>query len=282
MKPKPRRRRKKRGGTKLDAKAFGARIEAATREAGYEIESRDGLELYVIPHDQPMRCDLQIMYSAYENSPHRLDDIVQSHLEALGRVPPAPLPPTEEEAAQALLPMLNQAQFLDAVEQREAPPPVHRPFIAGLIVTYVFDFPHHRAYINDDILAKMTKGPDATFDMIHEYALENLRLRTTSKDYEMHGQRDDTLIVCETGDGYAATRVLLPDLMEKWATRIPGRMLIGIPNRDFLIAFSDRDPKQVAAIAKQVRTDAGKFDHPLCADLLIWRDGRIREYRPKQ
>jgi len=282
MKPKPRRRRKKRGGKKLSPEAFGARIEAATREAGYEIERRDGLDLYVIPHDQSMRCDLRIGYSAYENSPQRLDDIVQVHLNSLGRVPPTPPPPTEEEAARSLLPMLNHARFLDAVEQQDAPPPVHRPFVAGLIVTYVFDFPHHRAYIDADMLDKMLSGPDATFDTIHEYALENLRQRTTSEDYEMHGLHDDTLIACETDDGYAATRVLLPDLMEKWAARIPGRMLIGIPNRDFLVAFSDRDPAHVAAIAKQVRRDAGEFDHPLCADLLVWQDGRIREYRPKQ
>jgi uncharacterized protein YtpQ (UPF0354 family) len=86
------------------------------------------------------------------------------------------------------------------------------------------------------------------------------------------------MVVCETRDGYAATRVLLPDLMATWAERIPGRMLIGIPNRDFLIAFSDRDPAHVATIARQVRRDAAQRDHPLCADLLLWQNGRIREY----
>ena len=80
----------------------------------------------------------------------------------------------------------------------------------------------------------------------------------------------------------SATRILLPDLMEKWAGRIPGRMLLGIPNRDFLIAFSDRDPAHVAAIAGQVRRDVKERDHPLCADLLVWQGGRVREYRPKQ
>ena len=70
--------------------------------------------------------------------------------------------------------------------------------------------------------------------------------------------------------------------MAKWAKRIPGRMLIGIPNRDFLIAFSNRNPAHVAAIAGQVRRDAVEQDHPLCADLLVWQDGRVREYQPKQ
>ena len=282
-KRKPRRKRRKHSGEKLDAEAFGACIEAATREAGFEIERRDGLDLYVIPHDQPMRCNLRIAYSAYENAPNRLDEIVQVHLGSLRRVPPTPPPPTEEEAARSLLPMLNPAVFLDAVEHRNAPPLVHRPFVGGLVITYVFEFPHHRAYINDEIMSKITSGsPETGLDEIHEYALENLRYRTKRRDYEMHGRRDETMISCETDDGFAATRVLLPEMMEKWASRIPGRMLIGIPNRDFLIAFGDRDPARVAALAEQVRRDAAERDHPLCADLLVWQDGRIREYQLKQ
>ena len=276
-----RRSRRKRARKKLDLESFAAHIEAATRDAGFEVEKRDGLDLYIVRHGEPMRCDLNTAYSAYQLSPHRLDEIVQAYLEALRSVPPTPPPPTEEEAAEALLPMLNPAWFLEEMEQRGVPPPVHHPFVAGLVVTYVFDFPHHRAYINDDMLAQMMDSPEITFDVIHEYALENLRKRTTSQVYETHGLRDKTMIVCETHDGYAATRVLLPDLMAKWAGRIPGRMLIGIPNRDFLIAFSDRNPSHVAAIAGQVRRDATKRDHPLCADLLLWQDGQIREYRLK-
>lgn len=263
----------------LDLEALTAHLEAATQQAGYTVVKREEGVLYVVVHDEPMRCKLDISYQAYLNSPHRLDDIVEAHLEALRSVPPPSPPPTEKQAAEALLPMLNRPELLEQTQQQDAPPPVHRPFVAGLIITYVFDFPHHRAYVNEDMVAKMMAGPETTFDMIHEYALHNLRLRTTSRDYQTHGLYDKTMIVCETRDGYAATRVLLPDLMATWAERIPGRMLIGIPNRDFLIAFSDRDPAHIAAIAGQVRRDAAKRDHPLCADLLLWQNGRIREYR---
>jgi uncharacterized protein YtpQ (UPF0354 family) len=279
MRRGPRRKRKKKV---LDSESFGAHIEAATRQAGFEIEKRDGLDLYVVRHGKPMRCNLDKVYSAYQFSPHRLDDIVQAHLEALRSVPPPSPPPTEKEAAESLLPMLNPAWFLEEVERQGGVSPVQRPFVAGLVVTYVFDFPHHRAYINDEIMAKIMSSPDTTFDEIHEYALENLRKRTTSQVYETHGLFDQTMVVCETRDGYAATRILLPDLMEKWAGRIPGRMLLGIPNRDFLIAFSDRDPAHVAAIAGQMRRDVKERDHPLCADLLVWQGGRVREYRPRQ
>ena len=279
MRRKPPRKNR---GKRLAPESFAAHVEAATKQAGFVVEKREGLDLYVVLHGEPVRCNLDKVYSAYQLSPHRLDDIVQVHLDALSRVPPSPPPPTEEEAAESLLPMLNPAWWLEAVEQQGGKPPVHRPFVAGLVVTYVFDFPNHRAYVNASILARMMASPESTFDAIHEYALENLRKRTTSRDYKTHGLRDKTMVVCETRDGYAATRVLLPDLMAKWARRIPGRMLIGIPNRDFLIAFSDRDPAHVTAIAGQVRHDAAQRDHPLCADLLVWRNGRIGEYHPRQ
>jgi uncharacterized protein YtpQ (UPF0354 family) len=265
----------------LDLDAFMAYVEAATRRAGYDVVKREEGILHVVVHDEPMRCDLDTIYQTYLNSPHRLDDIVEAHLSALRQVPPPPPPLTEKEAAEALLPMLHRAEWLKHVQRQDAPRPVHRPFVGGLIITYVFDFPDSRAYVNEDILAKMMAGPETTFDMVHEYALENLRRRTTSRDYQTHGLYDKTMVVCETRDGYAATRVLLPDLMATWAKRIPGRMLIGIPNRDFLIAFSGRDLAHVAAIARQVRRDAAQRDHPLCADLLLWQQGQIREYHLK-
>ncbi len=278
-------RKRRRKSELLDLEAFTAHLAAATQQAGYEVVKREAGVLHIVVHGEPMRCKLDISYQAYLNSPHRLDDVVEAHLSALGQACPEPCrrvpppPPTEKEAAESLLPLLNRPELLEYVQRKDAPPPVHRPFVAGLIVTYVFDFPHHRAYVNENILAQMMAGPETTFDMIHEYALENLRLRTTSDVYHTHGLRDKTMVVCDTHDGYAASRALLPDLMATWAERIPGRMLIGIPNRDFLIAFSDRDPAHVAAIARQVRRDAAERDHPLCADLLLWKDGRVREYR---
>jgi uncharacterized protein YtpQ (UPF0354 family) len=164
-----------------------------------------------------------------------------SFRDACGGATHFPPQPTEKKAAESLLPLLNQAQWLNRARRKEIVPPAHRPFVAGLIVTYIFDFPDYRAYVNEDMVAKMMDQPETTFNMIHQYALENLRRRTTGQSYKTHGLGDKTMITCETGDGYAATHILLPDLMATWAERIPGQMSIGLPNRDFLIAFNDRD-----------------------------------------
>ena len=51
-------------------------------------------------------------------------------------------------------------------------------------------------------------------------------------------------------------------------------------NRDFLIAFSDRDPQHMAAITSQVRRDARRREHALTPELLVWQAGRIRALDP--
>jgi uncharacterized protein YtpQ (UPF0354 family) len=88
------------------------------------------------------------------------------------------------------------------------------------------------------------------------------------------------MITCETQDGHAATSILLPELVEGWARRIPGQLLIGIPNRDFVIAFSDRHPAGVHALARQVQQDARQRQHPLSSRLFTWQNGQLREYQP--
>ena len=76
--------------------------------------------------------------------------------------------------------------------------------------------------------------------------------------------------------------------MEKWQKKIPGNMLIGIPNRDFLIAFSDRHNGR-EGIKRQIRRDFRRKEYGLTPNLLVWGNslpprksgGRIREFQPK-
>ncbi len=232
----------------LNLKRFAAHIETATRKAGFTVAGREGTTLTVILHNQPVRCNLETIYQAYQNAPDRMDNIIAAHLSALGQVPPPPPPPTEAEAANSLLPMLQSQQWAAETQKADTPLPVQRPFVTGLTITYVLDMPQYRVYVNQDMMSRFTAQAEVSPDDIHEAALENLRQRTSSSHYQMHGLGDKTLAVCETDDGFAATRILLPELMTAWAERIPGRMLIGIPNRDFLIASSDRDPAQVQAM----------------------------------
>lgn len=265
--------------TPLDRNEFFDHVEAATRQAGHVIQKRDGMVLILEMQGQPMRCDLQRLYGVYQLQPDRLDDIVAAHLAALGQADQPTPPLSEKQALESFLPLLNPRAWLDAVRQQGAEPPVHRPFVADLVINYVFDLPQARAYIQQGTYDELLSAPEATPDVIHEMALANLRQRTSPRDCKTFGMGDQTIVVCDKRDGFAATRILLPELMATWAERIPGRMLLGVPNRDFLIAFSDRDPQQVAAMAQQVRRDAAQREGGLTKDLLMWHKGRVVAHR---
>jgi len=264
----------------LDLEHFTAHIEAATRKAGIPVEKREGSLLWVKLHNNTLRCNLTTIYQAYQASPHRLESIVQAHLAALKKMPAVPLPPSEKEAAQSLLPLLQQASWLAQKKQSGATAILHQPLVKGIIITYVFDTPVHRAYLNEGMAQQIVGDDQGKLDALHAYALNNLRLRVVDYKMIVLGTGRERLITCETQDGYGATTVLLPDMMEKWADQIQGQMLIGVPNRDFIIAFSDQHPSGVETIARQVRRDATKRQNPLLSRLLLWDNGTIREYSP--
>jgi uncharacterized protein YtpQ (UPF0354 family) len=268
----------------LKLNTFTKQLKTATQQAGFAVAGQEGAVLHIILHDQTVRCDLTPLYQAYQNAPERLDDIVRSHLAALQQVPPVSTPPTEAEAAASLLPMLQQQQWIQQSSKRGALPLATRPFTANILVSYVFDLPQYRAYVNMETMARMAQGPGAApacagVDAVHDYALENLRRRTSAQTYQTHGIGDKTMIFCETDDGFAATRILLPELLETWHGRIPGNMLLAIPNRDLLLAFSDRHPGKTAVV-RQIRRDHQRHQHPLFANLLMWEKGQVKEYRP--
>lgn len=265
--------------TPFDRNLFVDHVAAATSAAGYVIQKRDGMVLTLEMQGQPMRCDLKRLYDVYKLQPERLDDIVAAHLASL-RQANLPAPPLSElQALESFLPLLNPRIWLDAVRQQGAELPVHRPFVAGLVINYVFDLPQARAYIQQPTYDQLLAAPDATPDVIHEMALANLRKRTDPRDSKTYGMGDQTIVICDKKDGFAAARVLLPELMATWAERISGRMLLGVPNRDFLIGFSDRDPEQVAGMIQQLRRDAAQREGGLISELLMWRNGRVVAHR---
>lgn len=264
----------------LSLDRFVAQVETATRKAGYTVEKREGGTLWLNLKGNSMRCNLATAYQAYVGAPHRLQDIINAHLTALKKVPALPVPPDEKTAAEALLPLLQQANWVEQKMQGNGAKLIHRPFVTGLAITYVFDMPEHRAYVNEQIAQDILGKGVQTLDGLHDYALNNLRLRVSKHKVTTAGTGRQTLISCETQEGYAATSILLPEMLDGWAKKIPGRLLIGIPNRDFIIAFSDQHPSGVEKIAQQVRRDARERQNPLLARLLIWEEGKLREHTP--
>ncbi len=158
--------------------------------------------------------------------------------------------------------------------------PAHQSFIAGLVIAYILDFDDFQVSMNPDVVQQFVGQFDPPIELVHQVALENLRARTSNQQYQIRGEGDQITIVCEIEDKFAASRILLPDLMSEWSGHIPGQMLLGIPYRDYLIAISDRDPVHVSQIRKRLKSARDHPGHDLYADLLVWDEGEISEYHP--
>jgi uncharacterized protein YtpQ (UPF0354 family) len=259
----------------LSQEAFAKRVEQATRDAQIAVERREGLLLYVSVHGESQRLNLQTAWQAYQNAPTRLTDIIAAHINVVKRL--VQIQPTLDQGEiRHVLPVIQRTAWLTET-QRQGITPVHRPLVTGLVVTYVFDLPSHRAYVNTGMLA--TQLGHISPDALHDHALDNFRRQLPNDGVKFMGAGKQQLIVCETRDGYATSLLLLPEMMTRWAERLIGPMLVGLPNRDFLIAFSEQHPDRTA-LARQIKADARARQNALSQYLLAWKEGKVREYQP--
>lgn len=95
-------------------------------------------------------------------------------------------------------------------------------------------------------------------DDVFFYARENLL--ALSEDLDLQAIADQSgkprMVVFETRDSHDASRIILPNLYEKMATVLGPELLVGIPNRDFMIVLDASDPDLVENVRSQVKRDA--------------------------
>ena len=107
---------------------------------------------------------------------------------------------------------------------------------ADLSIVYVLRQPAYDVIVNADHL--LTWGVDA--QTLRDAAMANLRTWSASAPWgdELAGQR--RLLSSDTGDGGDAARILLPEVRRHLAGECggPARVLIGLPDRDLLVAGS--------------------------------------------
>jgi uncharacterized protein YtpQ (UPF0354 family) len=240
-----------------------------------EVLGHDGLELRLRVRGADMTADLGNFYHAYTRDPSQLDVVVQNFVEVMLGITPDRSTSDFDALAARIYPMLKPIELLAAVRERGLPMLAYREFLADLIITYVIDEERSVTFINEDHLERWGIG----MQELHAQALENLRDRTLERiDYTSTGAGVQRIFIFNSGDGYDATRLLLADVLAGWAREVPGRLVIGIPNRDFLIAFSDADPAILQGVAHQIQADSVQRAYGLTDQLFTLIDGEIREY----
>ncbi|NJM06436.1 DUF1444 family protein [Candidatus Gracilibacteria bacterium] len=261
----------------MDAEAFGALIEARLAdEAEFTVVGRTGLGVDLDIDSVPIRINLDNYFRVYRQHPDQLIAVSNALVQAVRAHYEARLITSFEQVQARVFPMLKPIALLNEVQERKLPMLAYRPFIADLIIAYVIDEPGSVAYINEDHLERWGIADHE----LHARAMVNLTERTAEQsDYTSTGVGPQRIVVYHTQDGFDATRLLLPTMLEQWRAQFPGNMVIGIPNRDFLIAFSDSDRSVIANVAAQIQADALQREHGLTDQLFTLTNGEIRVYQ---
>jgi hypothetical protein len=150
--------------------------------------------------------------------------------------------------------------------------------LAGLPVVYTLDAGAYDIVVNGDHLLAWGVEPAE----IQDAALRNLSAWSATATWtdEVSGER--RLISSDTGDGWDAARILLPEVIDHIVAELGsvGRILIGLPERHLLTAASLRpdDPDFAALFADFIVEQSGAADEPIDRRVFELVDGRLVDF----
>ncbi len=149
---------------------------------------------------------------------------------------------------------------------------------AGLPVVYGIHASGFDIIVNGDHLLSWAVAPAA----IKEAGLANLGAWSATAPWTDEVSGDRRLVSSESGEGWDAARILLPEVRQHLATELGayGRILVGLPERHLLVAGSLRpdDPEFATLFADFVLEQAGGADEPIDRRVFELVDGRLVDF----
>jgi hypothetical protein len=148
----------------------------------------------------------------------------------------------------------------------------------GLPVVYTIDAGAYDIVVNGDHLLAWGIDPGE----IQDAAMQNLAAWSATAPWtdEVSGER--RLISSDTGNGWDAARILLPEVVDHLVTELgpAGRILVGLPDRHLMTAGSLRpgDPDFAALFADFVLEHSGDADEPIDRRVFELVDRRLVEF----
>jgi len=143
---------------------------------------------------------------------------------------------------------------------------VHQPLVSGLMVAYAIDSDRTISYIPRE----QFESWNVSHDDLHEAAMENLVER--SQALSAHAAQDEeekiNLILFQTGDGYDASRIMLPTLHDRLREHLGSPFAAAIPTRDILLCFRN-DDETIALLREQIADDYRRMPHQVTERLLL-------------
>ena len=148
----------------------------------------------------------------------------------------------------------------------------------GLAVVYAIAASGFDVIVNGDHILSWGIGPEA----IQDAAIANLVAWSATAPWSSEASDSRRILSSDTGDGWDATRILLPDVRAHLARELagPGRILIGLPERHLLVAGLMRpgDEEFGALFTEFVAEQSGGSDEPIDRRVFELVDDRVVEF----
>lgn len=149
---------------------------------------------------------------------------------------------------------------------------------AGLPVVYTIDAGGFDIVVNGDHLLSWGVEPSD----VQDAAMGNLAGWSANAAWVVEESGPRRLVSSQTGEGWDAARILLPESLERLAAELGsfGRILIGLPERHLLTAgsLSPGDDEFAVLFADFVVEQSGGADEPIDRRVFELVDGRLVEF----
>jgi uncharacterized protein YtpQ (UPF0354 family) len=165
------------------------------------------------------------------------------------------------EMSKRLLPRLVSPDM-----RQLAPTMLLRDFATGALNAYVLDHGRQVDYVQRDMLERWSVDSQR----VHDTAVSNLEALSVDVQIEVRKVRAGGLFtVIDTDDSYDAARLVVPSLRDGLLDALGMPIFVGIPNRDFLLAWSADAP--FTALASRVAKDFTEQPYPI-TDAIFYVD----------
>lgn len=236
-----------------------------------------------------------LLLAAFLGAPSALAQQPGEAQPAVQEKPPVQAPPPVRSAAEelaALRPVLIGKRYLEQARKRLAVQLARvgrnqenpdawfednalaaRDFVADVRIMYALEFKEGAQLVSHG----MMKSWGMDIDRLHQRALANLD--------RVHGEiavkqvgKLPWLYVIETGDGYAASRVLLHWRWAELTLKMGEVLVLGMPTRDVVVFTATLEPEKIDQLRETVETVERHQGRPISRKLFQWTPQGWQEF----
>lgn len=204
---------------------------------------------------------LQNAYVSYKLEPKEMKSIIQNFVHTLLE---SVFDDEHAIAKDKILPVIRHKELLQNAKY------VHENYNGELVLLYAEDLPNGIQFITEEALEKS----NIQVKDLRAIALANLE--PLFDKIEIHGENG--LYMLTAGGSYETSLLLLDRLWSHSKLSVKGDFVIGVPNRDILVATGSNDEEGISKAKSIAEKSYRELSYPVSSRLFIYRDGKFEVY----